>query len=425
MPFTQFCRILSPTGIILAGLFVSGCASKTAPPPAGPVEVATVTLRPEKIVLTTELPGRTSAYLVAEIRPQVNGLLQKRLFEEGANIREGDLLYQIDPTPYQAAHDQAKAALVTAEANVATAEANVVMAEANLPAIRSRAERLKGLVAIHAVGQQDYDDAAAALRQAEANLGVTRTAVLASRSAVEVSRTAVESARINLSYTPIRAPISGRIGKSNITVGAMVTAYQPIPLAVIQQLDPIYVDVTQASTDLLRLRRALESGNLKSGSSRGKVRLLLEDGTPYTLTGTLQFQDVTVDPTTGSVTLRIVFANPKHVLLPGMFVRAVVEEGADEQALLIPQQGVSRDAKGNPIALVVDAAGKVEQRALVLDRAIGNKWLVTEGLVPGNRLIVEGIEKVRPGAAVRAVDFAAPAKVSATPGASQSPIPAK
>jgi membrane fusion protein (multidrug efflux system) len=371
------------------------------------------------------MPGRTSAYLVAEIRPQVSGLLQKRLFEEGANIKQGDLLYQIDPTPYQAAYDQAKAALVTAEANVATAEANVVMAEANLPATRSRAERLKGLVAIHAVGQQNYDDAAAALQQAEANLGVTRSAVLASRSAVEVSRTAVESARINLSYTPIKAPICGRIGRSNITVGAMVTAYQPTPLAVIQQLDPIYVDVTQASTDLLRLRRALESGDLKSDSSRGKVRLLLEDGTPYTLMGALQFQDVTVDPTTGSVTLRIVFANPKQVLLPGMFVRAVVEEGADEQALLIPQQGVSRDPKGNPIALVVNAAGKVEQRALVLDRAIGDKWLVTEGLAPGDRLIVEGIEKVRPGASVRAVDFVAPATSGAKAGASQSPVQAK
>ena len=412
MPFSTWCRCIAVTGLVFTGLFLSSCKSNSAPPPAGPAEVATVTIRPERIVLTTELPGRTSAYLVAEIRPQVNGLLQKRLFEEGINIHEGDLLYQIDPIPYQAAYDQAKAAL-------ATAQANVVMAEANLPAIRSRAERLKGLVAIHAVGQQDYDDATAALRQAEANLDVTRAAVQASRSAVEVSRTAVESARINLSYTPIKAPISGRIGRSSITVGAMVTAYQPTPLAVIQQLDPIYVDVTQASVDLLSLGRSLESGNLKSGSSQRRVRLLLEDGTPYPLTGTLQFQDVTVDPTTGSVTLRMVFANPKQVLLPGMFVRAVVEEGADEQALLIPQQGVSRDPKGNPIALVVNAAGKVEQRAIVLDRAIGDRWLVTKGLSPGDRLIVEGIERVRPGASVRVVDFVAPA------AAGQSQIQAK
>jgi membrane fusion protein (multidrug efflux system) len=421
MPFSVWYKHLGVTGLVFAGLFLSSCKSNSAPPPAGPAEVATVTIRPERIVLTTELPGRTSAYLVAEIRPQVSGLLQKRLFEEGANIHEGDLLYQIDPVPYQATYDQAKAALVTAQANVGTAEANVVMAEANLPAIRSRAERLKGLVAIHAVGQQDYDDATAALRQAEANLNVTRSAVQASRSAVEVSRTAVESARINLSYTPIRAPISGRIGRSNITVGAMVTAYQPIPLAVIQQLDPIYVDVTQASADLLRLRRELESGNLKNGSSRRKVQLLLEDDTPYSVSGTLQFQDVTVDPTTGSVTLRMVFANPKQVLLPGMFVQAVIEEGVDEQALLIPQQGVSRDPKGNPIALVVNAEGKVEQRAIVLDRAIRDKWLVTKGLVPGDRLIVEGIERVRPGDSVRAVDFVAPAKT----GAGQSQVQAK
>jgi membrane fusion protein (multidrug efflux system) len=376
-------------------------------------------------LLTTELPGRISAYLVAEIRPQVNGLLQERHFEEGANIKKGELLYQIDPVPYQAAYDQAKAALAAAEANVGTAQANVVMAEANLPAMRSRAERLKGLVAIHAVGQQDYDDASAALKQAEANLGVARTAVQASRSVVEVSRTAVESARINLSYTPIKAPISGRIGKSNITVGAMVTAYQPTPLAVIQQLDPIYVDVTQASVDLLRLRRSLESGNLTNASTQRKVQLLLEDGTPYPLAGTLQFRDVTVDPTTGSVTLRMVFANPKQVLLPGMFVQAVVEEGMDEQALLVPQQGVSRDPKGNPIALVVNAAGKVEQRAIALDRAIRDKWLVAKGLSPGDRLIVEGIERVRPGDSVRAVDFVAPAAAGAKTGAGQSQVQGK
>ncbi len=425
MPFIHFIKTRGSAGFLLAVVLFSGCASRVAPPPAGPVEVATVTLRPERIVLTTELPGRTSAYLVAEIRPQVSGLLQKRLFEEGANIKEGALLYQIDPVPYQAAYDQAKAALATAEANVGTAEANVVMAEANMPAIRSRAERLKGLVAIHAVGQQDYDDAVAALKQAEANLEMRKTAVTAARTAIEVSRTALESARINLSYTPIKAPISGRIGKSNITVGAMVTAYQPTPLAVIQQLDPIYVDVTQASTDLLRLRRELESGNLKDGASRRKVKLLLEDGTPYSMSGTLQFQDVTVEPTTGSVTLRIVFSNPKQVLLPGMYVRAVVEEGANEGALLIPQQGVSRDPKGNPLALVVNAAGKVEPRPLVLDRAIADKWLVTQGLAPGDRLIVEGIEKVRPGDSVRVVDFAPPTAPGAKTDMSQSQAPAK
>lgn len=425
MSLNRTLSAIGPAGLVLAGWALSGCQSQVANRPAGPVEVATVTLRPERVLLTTELPGRTSAYLVAEIRPQVNGLLQERLFEEGANIKKGDLLYQIDPAPYQSAYDQAKAALAAAEANVNTAEANVVMAEANLPAIRSRAERLKGLVAIHAVGQQDYDDASAALKQAEANLEVRRADVKTSRAAVEVSRAAMESARINLSYTPIKAPISGRIGKSSITVGAMVTAYQPIPLAVIQQLDPIYVDVTQASVDLLRLRRELESGNLKNGSTGRRVQLLLEDGMPYPLTGTLQFRDVTVDPTTGTVTLRMVFANPKQVLLPGMFVRAVVEEGVDEQALLTPQQGVGRDPKGNPIALVVNATGKVEQRAIVLDRAIGDKWLVTKGLSPGDRLIVEGLERVRPGDLVRAVDFVAPAAAGAKTGAGQSQVQAK
>ena len=419
MPPIQFCKTLNPGAVVLAGLLVCGCGSKVAPPPAGPAEVATVTLHPERVVLTTELPGRTAAYLVAEIRPQVSGLLQKRLFEEGANIKQGELLYQIDPAPYQAVYDQAKAALATAEANVGTAEANVVMAEANMPAIRSRAERLKGLVAIHAVGQQDYDDANAALRQAEANLAVRKNAAAESKTAVEVSRTAVESARINLSYTPIKAPINGRIGKSNITVGAMVTAYQPTPLAVIQQLDPIYVDVTQASVDLLRLRKSLDSGRLRNGSSGRQVQLLLEDGTPYALKGTLQFRDVTVDPTTGSFTLRMVFANPKQVLLPGMFVRAVVEEGVDEQALLVPQQGVNRDPKGNPIALVVNSAGKVELRAIVLDRAMGDKWLVTKGLAPGDRLIVEGLQRVRPGDSVRAVEFAPPPVADASTGATQ------
>jgi membrane fusion protein (multidrug efflux system) len=419
MPTIDWRKSIATAVLALAGLSLSGCKSQTALPPAGPPEVAVVTIQPEPVVLTTELPGRISAYLVAEIRPQVSGLLQKRLFEEGASVRQGDLLYQIDPTPYQAAYDQAKAALATAEANVATAEANVTMAEANLPAIRSRAERLKGLVAIHAVGQQDYDDAAAALRQAEANLLVRKTAVDVNRTTVEVNRAAMESARINLSYTPVRAPISGRIGKSSITVGAMVTAYQPIPLAVIQQLDPIYVDVTQASADLLRLRRNLESGNLRhDGEGQRKVGLLLEDGTRYQLRGTLQFRDVTVDPTTGSVTLRLVFPNPKQILLPGMFVRAVVEEGVNEQALFIPQQGVSRDPKGNPIALVVDENNKAALRPLELDRAIGDRWLVTKGLSPGDRVIVEGTDRVRPGTPVRAVPFAG--RAGNTPGTGDS-----
>lgn len=395
MRFSYLCKFLIGLVLVLGGAFGSGCKSTPAPPKAGLAEVAVVKVQSERVVLTTDLPGRTSAYLVAEIRPQVSGLLQKRLFEEGSNIEVGQVLYQIDPVQYQAALDQGKAAL-------AMSEADVTLAEANLPAIRSRAERLNGLVKIHAVGQQEYDDASAALRQAEANLGVRKTAV-------EVNRANLESAKINLAYTPIKAPISGRIGKSNITVGAMVTAYQPTPLAVIQQLDPVYVDVTQANAELLRLRRSLERGDLKrGGGSQRRVKLLLEDGSEYPVTGTLQFHDVTVDPTTGSVILRLVFANPKQVLLPGMFVRAVVEEGVNEQALLVPQQGVTRDPKGNPIALLVNSAGKVEQRPLTLDRAIKDKWLVTKGLAPGDQLIVEGNQNVRDGDTVKAVAFEQP-----------------
>lgn len=381
--------------LVAEGLLGTGCKRQVTPTQAaGPNEVATVTVAPQRVVLTTELPGRTSAYLVAEIRPQVNGLIQSRPFREGAAVKAGDLLYQIDPAPYQAAYDQAKAAL-------ATAEAELITAEANLPALRSRAERLKGLVAIHAVSQQDYDDASAALRQAEAALAARKTAV-------DISRAAVETARINLSYTPIRSPISGRIGRSNVTVGAMVTAYQPTPLAVVQQLDPIYVDVVQANAELLRLRQRMERGHLKSnGQVQNQVKLLLEDKTPYPLVGTMQFRDVTVDPTTGSVTLRLVFPNPKQVLLPGMFVRAVVQEGVNEEALLVPQQGVTRDVKGVPIAWVVGKDDKVEQRTLELDRAIGDKWLVTRGLAPGDRVIVEGLQRVRPGVRVRTVPFQA------------------
>jgi len=377
-------RFARPSTFLLAAtaaVLASGCGRQAAPPPRGPAEVAVVTLEPEGVTLTRELPGRTSAYLVAEIRPQVSGLIQQRRLTEGADVKSGDLLYQIDPAPYQAVVDQAAAALAVAEASV--------------PALRSRAERLQGLVEIHAVGEQDADDAAAALAQAEAN-------VLAARAALE-------SARINLAYTPIRAPISGRIGISNVTVGALVTAYQPVPLAVIQQLDPIYVDVTQASADLLQLRRNAARTPFEVDKPEVRaVRLLLEDGTPYPLEGTLQFRDVTVEESTGSVTLRMVFPNPDHLLLPGMYVRAVVDEGTSDRAILAPQQGVGRDVKGRPYAWVVNAEGKVEQRMLEVNRAIGDRWLVTSGLAAGDRVIVEGLQKVRPGDPVRAVPFAVP-----------------
>lgn len=374
--------------LALIALIALAAACKSKPmPAAGPAEVAVVTLRTERLALTTELPGRTTAFLVAEIRPQVNGILQKRLFTEGADVRAGSVLYQIDPAPYQAAFEQAKAALAVAEARV--------------PAARSRADRFKNLAAINAVGQQDYDDAVSALQTAEAG--------------VESARAALENARINLGYTPIKSPISGRIGRSDVTVGALVNAYQGAPLAVVQQLDPIFVDVIQSSAEVLRLRRFMESGELRQDKEAWrKVRLKLEDGTPYPQEGTLQFRDITVDPTTGSVTLRAVFPNPDKVLLPGMFVRASVEEGISDQALLVPQQGVSRDTKGSPYALIVNGEGKVEQRPLELERAIGDQWLVGKGLAAGDRVIVEGQMRIRAGAAVR---IAAPAAAPAAAGA--------
>jgi membrane fusion protein (multidrug efflux system) len=362
----------------LLGVIAAAAGCKSTPPPQSLPEVSTVTLRTERTVLTTELPGRTSAFLVAEIRPQVNGIIQKRLFEEGSDVKAGSILYQIDPAPYQAAFDQAKAALAVAEANI--------------PSTRSRAERFKNLVAIRAVGQQDYDDAVAALLTAEAGAASARAAM--------------ENARINLEYTPIKSPISGRIGRSSVTVGALVNAYQGTPLAVVQQMDPIYVDVIQSSAEILRLRRNMESGQLRQDKEAwSNVGLRLEDGTPYPLEGMLQFRDITVDPTTGSVTLRAVFPNPDGVLLPGMFVRAVVEEGLNEQALFVPQQGVSRDAKGNPYAWIVNGEDKVEQRSLELDRAMGDKWLVSKGLAVGDRVIVEGLLRVKPGASVKVVPF--------------------
>ena len=346
----------------------SQSTTTTATPPT---EVGVVTLTTERVVLTTELPGRTSAYQIAEIRPQVSGLIQKRSFEEGADVKAGDLLYQIDPAQYQATYDQAVAAQE--------------LAESKLPSTRKLAERLGGLAEISAVGQQDADDATSALATAEAN--------------VALSKAAVKAAKINLDYTPVRAPISGRIGRSSITPGAMVTAYQASPLAVIQQLNPIYVDVTQASSDLLKLRRSAEDGKLiVDGTMKRSVQLALEDGTPYPIEGTLQFRDASVDSSTGSVTLRIVFPNPDKVLLPGMYVRATIETGINEQAILIPQQGVSRDTKAEPYALILGAEGTVEQRYIKLDRAIGNRWLVTDGLKAGDRVIVEGLQKVRAGA---------------------------
>jgi membrane fusion protein (multidrug efflux system) len=328
----------------------------------------------QRLTLTTELSGRTAAYRVAEIRPQVNGLIQKRLFVEGQDVKAGQVLYEIDPAPFRAALENARAGLGRAEANV--------------PAAKLRVERFRELLSDNAVSRQDYDDASAALKQAEADVAYWKATVA--------------TAEINLNYTVIRAPISGRIGKSNVTEGAIVTAYQPMALASIQQLDPMYVDVTQSTAELQRLKNRLADGRLNTnGSGQKKVKLILEDNSTYTKEGTLQFRDVTVDPSTGSVMIRATFPNPDAVLLPGMFVRALVQEGISEEAVLIPQQAVMRDPKGNPMTLVVDGENKVGAVPLVIDRPIEDKWLVTSGLKPGDRIIVEGIQKARPGAVVR------------------------
>jgi len=353
-------------------------------------------MAPEQVVLTSELPGRTAPYLIAEIRPQVSGLILKRLFEEGSEVKAGQVLYQIDPAPFQAAYESAVAA--------------VNRAEANLPAIRARAERFKELLADKAVSQQAYDDAAAALRQAEAD--------------AQYWKATVETARINLGYTKITAPISGRIGRSSVTDGAIVTAYQPVALATIQQLDPIYVDVPQSTAELLRLQKRLADGRLKDeGVNRNSVKLLLEDGSPYPLEGTLQFRDVSVDPTTGSVILRMVFPNPNRVLLPGVFVRALIKEGVHEHAILVPQPAVSGDAKGNSFVLVVGTNSAAQVKVVKLDRAVHDKWLVAGGLEAGDRVIVEGLQRVRPGAPVREVPFSAVGQTNAPPSQAAPPAP--
>ena len=361
--------------VLIAGCSREQQAGQQRPTP----EVSTVTVAPREVALSTELSGRTSAYRIAEIRPRVSGLVEKRLFTEGSNVKEGQVLYQIDPAPFTAELDNAQAALAEAKAK--------------LPTTSLRASRYKALVSHSALSQQDYDDAASNLDQVKASI-----------TSLEAR---VETARINLGYTKVIAPIPGRIGKSSVTDGAIVTAYQSTALATIQQLDPIYVDVPQSTADMLRMKARFKEGLLNpQEKDHNKVRLILEDGKPYPLEGTLQFSDVTVDPTTGSVTLRLIFPNPEGDILPGMFVKAVIKEGVNPKAILVPQQGVSRDAKGNPYALLVDAENKVELRKLTLDRAIGNEWLVADGLAPGDRVIVEGLQMLRPGTVVKATALA-------------------
>jgi membrane fusion protein, multidrug efflux system len=355
----------------------AGCSKTTVTQaPAGPIEVGVVTLAPTPVTLTRELPGRTSAYRVAEVRARVNGIVLKRLFVEGSDVKEGQALFTIDPAPYQAALDSAKASLARAEANAANAKLT--------------ADRFADLIQDNAVSKQEYDNAMASLKASDAD--------------VAAARAALETARINLGYTKVTSPVSGRIGRSAVTEGAYVMASQATLLATVQQLDPVYVDLTQSSVEVLQLRRQLAEGKLQgAGKDRARVKLVFEDGREYGAAGALQFADVTVDPTTGSIALRALFPNPKKELLPGMFVRARLEQGVAPDALLVPQQAVTRDQKGQPTALVANAQNKVERRVLVTDRAVGDAWLVTDGVKAGDRVIVEGLQKVRPGAEVTAV----------------------
>jgi membrane fusion protein (multidrug efflux system) len=345
------------------------------PPPA----VDVVTLHAQPVTLTTDLPGRTSAYRIAAVIPQVNGVLQKRLFNEGDMVQAGQQLYQIDPAPYEAALASAQATLAHAHASVRTAQAVV--------------DRYQPLVATHAVSRQDYDNAIGMLEQNKAD--------------VASAEAAVKTASINLTYTKVLSPIDGRTGRSSVTEGALVTANQTTSLVTVTQLDPIYVDVTQPTTTMLRLKRELASGQIRSmGEGKIPVKLLLEDGSPYDHDGTLQFSEVTVDQGTGAVTLRAIFPNKDGLLLPGMFVREQLQEGIVQNAVLAPQQGVTHNQKGEATALVVGGDGKVQLRILKSDRAIGSNWLVTEGLKEGDRLIVSGVQRARPGMPVRVNEIA-------------------
>jgi membrane fusion protein (multidrug efflux system) len=366
---------------------LSACSKQEAPLQGDqPIPVTVVTVQPQSVTLTRELPGRSTAYLVAEVRPQVNGIIAKRLFTEGALVEEGQPLYQLDDATY-------RADLNSAEANLARAQATLVTAELN-------ARRSAQLVKLDAVSKQDDENAAAALRQAQAD--------------IKAAQAAADRARVVLGYARITSPIAGRTGKSMVTPGALVTANQEDALTTVQQLDPMYVDLTQSSAELLSLRKALASGKLKASRDL-PVTILLEDGTQYEHPGKLAFSDVTVDPATGSFGLRIVVPNPDYLLLPGMYVRAVVGDGERQEALLVPQQGITRDQKGQSVAMVVGKDDKVEPRLVRVSRAIGDRWLVEEGLAAGDRVIVEGLQKITPGAPVQATEAGAEPAAAAQP----------
>ncbi|HCB6626093.1 TPA: multidrug efflux RND transporter periplasmic adaptor subunit AcrA [Salmonella enterica subsp. enterica serovar Typhi] len=385
-------RGLTPLAVVLmlsGSLVLTGCDDKQDQQGGQQMpEVGVVTLKTEPLQITTELPGRTVAYRIAEVRPQVSGIILKRNFVEGSDIEAGVSLYQIDPATYQATYDSAKGDLAKAQAAANIAELTV--------------KRYQKLLGTQYISKQEYDQALADAQQATA--------------AVVAAKAAVETARINLAYTKVTSPISGRIGKSSVTEGALVQNGQASALATVQQLDPIYVDVTQSSNDFLRLKQELANGSLKQENGKAKVDLVTSDGIKFPQSGTLEFSDVTVDQSTGSITLRAIFPNPDHTLLPGMFVRARLQEGTKPTALLVPQQGVTRTPRGDATVLVVGADNKVETRQIVASQAIGDKWLVTDGLKAGDRVVVSGLQKVRPGAQVKVQEITADNKQQAASG---------
>lgn len=362
-------RLLPLSGLIVAAALLAGCDGQgdQQQHPQSP-QVSVYTVKSAPLAVTTELPGRTDAFRVAEVRPQVSGIILRRNFTEGSDVKAGDSLYQIDPATYQAAYDNAKGELAKVQAAANIAHLTV--------------KRYVPLVGTQYVSKQEYDQAVATAQQADAS--------------VVAAQAGVESARINLAYTKVTSPIEGRIGKSSVTEGALVTNGQATALATVQQLDPIYVDVTQPSSDFMRLKQS----SLQKGDGSSTVELLMENGQPYPLKGTLQFSDVTVDESTGSITLRAIFPNPEHMLLPGMFVRARIDEGVQPDAILVPQQGVTRTPRGDATVLVVNDKNQVESRTVVAPQAIGDRWLITEGLKNGDRVIVSGLQKARPGTTV-------------------------
>jgi len=377
---------IRPVALSLAiAVAVAACGKGEPPPAQGPGQVTVVTLKAQDVSLTRELPGRTTAYLVAEVRPQVNGIVARRLFTEGAQVTAGQPLYQIEDASYRAQANSARAQLARAEATAHAA--------------RLSARRIGELAKVDAVSQQDLENAVAAQKQAEADLGAAKAAL--------------DAAAVTLGYARITAPISGRIGKSSVTQGALVSAGQAEALATVQQLDPIYIDLTQSSAELLQLRRELAAGRVQDNQSL-PVGIVLEDGSRFAQTGTLEFSEVSVDPTTGSVGLRVKVDNPDGTLMPGMYVRAVIGGGVRRDALRVPMQGIARDAKGETSAMVVGKDGKVEVRPVTVSRALDDTWLVESGLQAGDKVIVEGLQKIGPDMPVQATERGAATPAPAT-----------